>query len=313
MALSDAPVLLRGESGTGKELVARAIHEASPRKGAAYVSENVSAIPETLLESALFGHVRGAFTGAERARRGLFEIADGGTLFLDEIGEMSEPLQAKLLRVLQDGELRPIGSEEARRVDVRVVTATHRDLEAMVASGRFREDLFYRIAVVQVELPPLRQRPEDVAPLVAELLERHAPGRRVRVDRAAMSALRAYAWPGNVRQLENELRRALVLCDDLIEPGHLSPVVRGEGGPGAARRAGSEGPDRLAGAPSDPRRARADLRQSDPRRRAPRALALRPRQDDEAPRPRSAELTGRASVVRESHGVVKAPTAGGSS
>ena len=189
---------------------------------------NCGALVGTLLDSELFGHVRGAFTGADRARRGLFEIADGGTLFLDEIGEMSEPMQAKLLRVLQDGELRPIGSEESRRVDVRVVSATHRDLEELVATRRFREDLFYRIAVVQVELPSLRQRPEDVAPLVQAFLERHAPGRRVRVDRAAMAALRAFAWPGNVRQLENEVRRALVLADETIELENLSPAVRGE-------------------------------------------------------------------------------------
>ncbi len=228
VAVSDAPVLVRGESGTGKELVARAIHDASPRRDGAYVSENVSAIPDALLESALFGHVRGAFTGADRARRGLFEIADGGTLFLDEIGEMSEPMQAKLLRVLQDGELRPIGGEQSRRVDVRVVAATHRDLERLVAERRFREDLFYRIAVVQVELPPLRDRPEDVAPLVQAFLARHAAERDVRVDRAALNALRAYAWPGNVRQLENEVRRALVLADEVIDPTHLSPPVRGE-------------------------------------------------------------------------------------
>lgn len=229
VATADAPVLLRGESGTGKELFARAVHDASPRRDGPYVSENVSAIPDTLLESALFGHVRGAFTGAERARRGLFEIADGGTLFLDEIGEMSEPMQAKLLRVLQDGELRPIGSEETRRVDVRIVTATHRNLEELVETGRFREDLFYRIAVVQLALPSLRERPDDVAPLVRAFLERHAPDRDVRVDRAAMAALRNYAWPGNVRQLENEVRRALVMADDVIALEHLSPALRGEG------------------------------------------------------------------------------------
>jgi transcriptional regulator with GAF, ATPase, and Fis domain/tetratricopeptide (TPR) repeat protein/tRNA A37 threonylcarbamoyladenosine biosynthesis protein TsaE len=228
VAASEVPVLVRGESGTGKELVARGIHDASARREGPYVSENVSAIPDTLLESALFGHARGAFTGAERARRGLFEIADGGTLFLDEVGEMSEPMQAKLLRVLQDGELRPIGSERARKVDVRVVAATHRDLERMVEEGRFREDLFYRLAVVQIELPPLRERPEDVGPLVAAFLERHAEGRRVRVDRGAMAALRAYAWPGNVRQLENEVRRALVLAEDVIGIEHLSPLVRGD-------------------------------------------------------------------------------------
>ena len=227
VAVSDAPVLVRGESGTGKELVARAVHDASPRRDAAYVSENCSAIPHTLLESTLFGHVRGAFTGAEQARRGLFEIADGGTLFLDEIGEMSESMQAKLLRVLSDGELRPVGSERTRTVDVRVVAATHRDLELMVKEGGFREDLFYRLAVVQVDLPALRERPEDVAPLVAAFLERHSGERRVRVDAAALAALRAYAWPGNVRQLENEIRRALVLADDFIGLPHISPTVRG--------------------------------------------------------------------------------------
>ncbi|MCB9597948.1 MAG: sigma 54-interacting transcriptional regulator [Sandaracinaceae bacterium] len=229
VAPSDAPVLVLGESGTGKELVARAVHEASPRRDGAYVSENCSAIPESLLESALFGHVRGAFTGADRARRGLFEIADGGTLFLDEIGEMSEPMQAKLLRVLQDGELRPIGSEHTRKVDVRLVAATHRDLPALVDGGRFRRDLFYRIAVVQVELPPLRERPDDVPPLVAAFLERHAPDRAVRIEPQAMRALRAHRWPGNVRELENEIRRALVLADDVVTTAHLSPSVRGEG------------------------------------------------------------------------------------
>jgi transcriptional regulator with GAF, ATPase, and Fis domain/tetratricopeptide (TPR) repeat protein len=230
VASADVPVLVRGESGTGKELVARAIHDASPRADGPYVGENCAAIPETLLESTLFGHVRGAFTGADAARRGLFEVADGGTLFLDEIGEMSEPMQAKLLRVLQDGRLRPIGSERERTVDVRLVAATHRDLERMVAEGTFRQDLFYRIAVVQVGLPPLRERPEDVAPLVEAFLARHAPDRRVRVDEAAMRALRAFAWPGNVRQLENEIRRALVLAEDVVRVEHLSEPVRGEAG-----------------------------------------------------------------------------------
>lgn len=229
VAGSDAPVLVRGESGTGKELVARAVHQASPRRDGPYVSENVSAIPDSLLESALFGHVRGAFTGADRAKRGLFALADGGSLFLDEIGEMSESMQAKLLRVLQDGSLRPVGGEASTEVDVRVIAATHRDLERMVDEGRFRRDLFYRIAVVQVELPPLRDRPDDVTPLVAAFLERHAADRRVRVDRAAMSALRAFAWPGNVRELENEIRRALVLADEVIGLEHLSPKVRGVG------------------------------------------------------------------------------------
>jgi len=229
VAPSDAPVLVCGESGTGKELVARAVHDASPRREGPYVTENCSAIPQTLLESTLFGHVRGAFTGAERARRGLFEIADGGTLFLDEIGEMPEPMQAKLLRVLQDGEIRPIGSERTRRVDVRLVAATHRDLPQMVETGAFRQDLFYRIAVVQVELPALRERPDDVAPLVAAFLERHAPDRGVLVEPRAMNALRGHRWPGNVRELENEIRRALVLTDDVIDLEHLAGPLRGEG------------------------------------------------------------------------------------
>ncbi len=231
VATSDVPVLVIGESGTGKELVARAVHDASPRRDGSYVSENCSAIPESLLESALFGHVQGAFTGADRARRGLFEIADGGTLFLDEIGEMSEPMQAKLLRVLQDGTLRPIGSERVRKVDVRLVAATHRDLPALVEAGRFRRDLFYRIAVVQVELPALRDRPVDVPPLVAAFLERHAPDGSVRIDPAAMTALRQHRWPGNVRELENEIRRALVLADGAISVTHLSPAVRGDTDP----------------------------------------------------------------------------------
>ncbi|MBX3275820.1 MAG: sigma 54-interacting transcriptional regulator, partial [Sandaracinaceae bacterium] len=228
VAPSDAPVLVCGESGTGKELVARAIHAASARREGPWVGENCSAIPETLLESTLFGHVRGAFTGADRARRGLFEIADGGTLFLDEIGEMSEAMQAKLLRVLQDGELRPIGGETTRKVDVRLVAATHRDLLALVEEGRFRRDLYYRIAVVSIELPPLRERPEDIPALVQELLARHAGGRSLRVEPAAMRALRAYRWPGNVRELENELRRALVLAEDVIDVSHLTAAAPGE-------------------------------------------------------------------------------------
>lgn len=225
VAAADLPVLIRGESGTGKELVARAIHMGSPRREGPYVSENCGAIPDSLLESALFGHERGAFTGAHAARIGLFEAAHGGTLFLDEVGEMSAPMQAKLLRVVQDGEVRRVGSESARHVDVRLVAATHRDLEKWVAEGRFREDLYYRIAVVTVPLPPLRDRPEDIAPLVSTLLARHAEI-PPRVSAEAMTRLQSQPWPGNVRQLENELRRALVLCDDVLDVEHLTAQTR---------------------------------------------------------------------------------------
>jgi transcriptional regulator with PAS, ATPase and Fis domain len=222
VARSDVPVLICGESGTGKELIARAIHGASERRSAAFISENCGAIPEPLLESALFGHVRGAFTGADRRHLGLFELADGGTLLLDEIGEMSPAMQARLLRVLQDGEVRPVGGERSRKVDVRVLSATHRDLPALVAAGRFREDLYYRLAVMRIDLPPLRERTEDIAPLALHFLRSHARGRAVELGAAALAALGRHPWPGNVRQLENEIRRALVLADDTIAPEHLS-------------------------------------------------------------------------------------------
>ena len=229
VAPAEVPVLLLGESGTGKELVARAVHDLSQRAQAPFVSENCGAIPEQLLESTLFGHVKGAFTSADRSRVGLFEAADGGTLFLDEIGEMSRGMQTRLLRVLQDGQVRPVGGERVRQVDVRVVAATHRDLEAMVAEGTFREDLYYRLAVVSVRIPPLRDRREDIAPLVAHFVAKHAPGREVRIARDALALLSAYAFPGNVRQLENEVRRALLLAEDVVEPAHLSPALLAEG------------------------------------------------------------------------------------
>ncbi len=224
VAPTTMPVLLLGESGTGKELIARAIHANSPRAARPFVAENCGAIPETLLESVLFGHVKGAFTGADRARAGLFEVADGGTLFLDEIGEMSAAMQAKLLRVLQDGDVRPVGGDRSRRVDVRVLAATHRDLGEMVRKGTFREDLFYRIAVMVVPVPALRERREDIPALIAHFIDKHSH-RNVSVDRGAMSRLLHHSWPGNVRQLENEVMRACVLSDGTIREQDLSPAV----------------------------------------------------------------------------------------
>jgi transcriptional regulator with GAF, ATPase, and Fis domain len=234
---SDVPVLITGESGTGKELVARAIHRNGPRSARPFVSENCGSVPETLLESTLFGHVRGAFTGASATRAGLFDIADGGTLFLDEIGEMPLSMQTKLLRVLQNGEVRPVGGTRSRTVNVRIIAATHRDLEAMVAAGTFREDLFYRLNVVNIRVPPLRERREDIPLIVRHLLEKYAAGRKVKLTRAAMERLTTFPWPGNVRQLENEIRRALVLADDRIDVDELSEEIA-RGGPAAAREAG---------------------------------------------------------------------------
>ncbi len=227
-------VLLTGESGTGKEAVARAIHRASPRSEGAFVAINCGAIPENLLESELFGHEKGAFTGAERAREGLFMEAHGGTLFLDEIGELPQSLQVKLLRVLQERRVRPVGGSREREVDVRVVAATARDLAEEVATNRFREDLYYRVNVVHLHIPPLRTRREDVAPLAAHFLERHAvrlglePGP---LEPEVLSLLARYNWPGNVRELENVLERALVLSGGEITPEHLPEHVRSSTSP----------------------------------------------------------------------------------
>jgi two-component system response regulator AtoC len=209
-------VLLSGESGTGKEVLARAIHAQSPRRNEPFVAVNCGAIPETLLESELFGHAKGAFTGADRARRGLVVEADGGTLFLDEIGEMPTSLQVKLLRVLQEEEVRPLGEAKARTVDVRVIAATARKLDAEVAAGRFREDLFYRLNVVPLEVPPLRERPRDV-PLLADHFIAHfraTLGKPVRtISDEALERLTAYRWPGTVRELANVIERAVILAE----------------------------------------------------------------------------------------------------
>ena len=231
---ADVPVLILGESGSGKELVARAIHENGPRAKLPFVSENCGAIPEGLLESTLFGHVRGAFTGANRPRAGLFDVADHGTFFLDEIAEMSLGMQTKLLRVLQNGEVHPVGADAPRFVDVRVIGATHRDLEALVAAGKFREDLYYRLNVVSLRVPALRERRGDVPLLVRHFMAIYAQKRKVTISKAALDALSAYRWPGNIRQLENEVRRALVLADDVITPDVLSPEVVAREGAEAA-------------------------------------------------------------------------------
>ena len=234
---ADDPVLVTGDSGTGKELVAHAIHAHSRRKDRPFVSENCAALPEALLESELFGYVRGAFTGATGSKKGLFEAANGGVLFLDEIGDMPLDLQKKLLRVLQEGEVRPLGSHDTIRVDVRLICATNRRLEAMVRDGEFREDLYYRIAVLPVHLPPLRDRREDIALLVKRFLGdlQRESKTRVRVSPDAMDRIVQYPWPGNVRELQNEIRRAAILCDGIILENHLSQHVReGRRGPGNA-------------------------------------------------------------------------------
>jgi transcriptional regulator with PAS, ATPase and Fis domain len=231
LALSDATVLISGESGTGKELLAHTIHALSPRAAQPFVPVNCAAIPEELLESELFGHVRGAFTGAINARQGRFQLAHGGTLFLDEIGDMSPKLQVKLLRVLQEREFEPVGSDKPIRVDVRVVAATNRDLLLEVKERRFREDLFYRLNVLPIHLPPLRERVGDIPLLVAHFLAWHSQkkGRTVdRIEHKALDQLEMYGWPGNVREVENLIERLVILNEDgVIRHRDLPEHIRG--------------------------------------------------------------------------------------
>ena len=241
VAPSAATVLIRGESGTGKELVANVIHENSPRRKGPFVKVNCAALHENLLESELFGHEKGAFTGADRKRRGRFEQASGGTLFLDEIGDMSPATQAKILRVLQEGECSPVGGDETIRVDVRLVAATHRDLERMVEEGSFRQDLFFRLNVVPVELPPLRERREDIPLLAAHFLRRYAEKNRKNlrgIHPVAMRLLSEYDWPGNIRELENCMERAVILClGEEITPADLPAHIQAHGGTGTSSAA----------------------------------------------------------------------------
>lgn len=238
IAHTDASVVIRGESGSGKEVLARALHANSERRSKPFVAVNCAALPADLLESELFGHVRGAFTGAHASRRGLFEAADGGTLFLDEIAEMPAPLQAKLLRALQDGEIRRVGDSQAIHVDVRVLCATHQDLRNAIAERRFREDLYYRLKVFTLVVPPLRERREDIGVLAALFLqqEEHATGR---FTPRAQSALAKYPWPGNVRELANAVKHGAVLSggndvdvlhlpEELLEPAAAFAAAGGE-------------------------------------------------------------------------------------
>lgn len=250
VAVSDVSVLLRGESGTGKEVLAEAIHQSGHRREHPLVKVNCGALPETLLESELFGHTRGSFTGAYETRKGLFQQADGGTIFLDEIGEISPALQVKLLRVLQSGEFQRVGDAQTFRVDVRVLAATNRQLEEMIEAGLFRSDLYYRLNVVPICIPPLRERPEDVPALIDFFLSRlrQRGERSVRLSPEAYRLLHAYGWPGNIRELENALEHAFVMCEGgLVQPYDLPVAVQNAGAPAAPRSPG------IPAAPPPPR------------------------------------------------------------
>jgi NtrC-family two-component system response regulator AlgB len=227
IADSAISILIEGESGTGKELFAHFIHEKSPRAQQPFVKVNCAAIPEQLLESELFGHVRGAFTGAVKDRQGRFEVADGGTIFLDEVADLSPGIQGKLLRVLQSKEFERLGESISRKVDVRVIAATNRNLDEAMKEGSFREDLFYRLNAVRLKLVPLRERPEDIPVLIQHFLEKYAKGVSVNLSTDAMKALRAYRWSGNARELEHVIERSVLLAQGgIIELAHLPEEVR---------------------------------------------------------------------------------------
>jgi formate hydrogenlyase transcriptional activator len=283
VAPSDTTVLVRGETGTGKEGLARMIHDLSPRFGAPFVPVNLAALPETLVESELFGHEKGAFTGALRRKPGRFEQAEGGTLFLDEVGDAPPAVQVRLLRALQEREIQPVGSTESRKVNVRVVAATNRNLEEMVAAGTFRADLYYRLAVLPIALPPLRARREDVRPLVRWFVERHAAAMHRKppaISEAAWRALEANDWPGNVRELENFVQRALILSP---RAGRARVARRGLG----AGRASNAAVVRRGG----PRAHRA-------RARVVRRARLRPGRRRGAARPAADDAPGEDEEVR---------------
>ncbi len=254
VARAEGPVLVTGPSGAGKELIARAVHEESDRAGKPFLAVNCAGVPAELLESEFFGHSSGAFSGAEKRRPGLFQEADGGTLFLDEIGEMPQPLQAKLLRALQDGMIRPVGADREIQVDVRVLAATNRDLNDRVQSGDFREDLYYRLETFSLHVPALSERPDDIDLLAASFLDQFAnahqrPARRI--GESAMNALKAYTWPGNVRELRNAMERAVTFCEDAeIGLEHLPARIRKETGSSPELAADSDSPE-ASGLPSN--------------------------------------------------------------
>jgi two-component system response regulator HydG len=252
IAASDAPVVILGETGTGKEVLSRALHASGPRAARPFVAINCGAIPADLIESELFGHARGAFSGAVSEKQGLFEAADGGTLLLDEVAEIPLPLQVKLLRVLQDGESRRVGSNHAARVSVRVLAATHRDIASLLKTGAFREDLYYRLKVFSLRLPPLRDRPEDILPLAHSILV-HQPGIATRFSAEARRSLLAYRWPGNIRELSNAMRHAAALArGDCVEledlPEELGEAA-GEAAPLDAPASRSDGVPASCGDP----------------------------------------------------------------